>query len=94
MVVVLTVVIALICVMLMGVVLIQKPKGGGLDATFGGTGNQLLGANRSTDFIEKVTWGLAIGLFLLCIAMSILLASTGGGTGLRTGFVLSFFGMM
>lgn len=67
----LTVLIALICVLLMVAVLIQNPKGGGVDSTFGGqSANQLFGAAKSTDFIEKVTWGLAIALFALCILAS------------------------
>ena len=46
--------IALVCVLLMAAVLIQNPKGGGVDSTFGGqSANQMLGAARSTDFIEK-----------------------------------------
>jgi preprotein translocase subunit SecG len=49
-------------------VLIQNPKGGGIDSTFGGQGaNQLFGVARSTDFIEKLTWGLIAALFILCI---------------------------
>jgi len=69
MVTLMTVLIALICVLLMGAVLIQNPKGGGVDSTFGGqSANQMFGAAKSTDFIEKVTWGLAIALFVLCIA--------------------------
>ena len=68
MVTILTVLIALICVLLMGTVLIQNPKGGGVDSTFGGqSANQMFGAARSTDFIEKLTWGLAAVLFALCI---------------------------
>jgi preprotein translocase subunit SecG len=64
-----TVLIALICVLLMAAVLIQNPKGGGVDSTFGGqSANQMFGAAKSTDFIEKITWGLAIALFVLCIA--------------------------
>jgi len=75
----LTIVIALVCVLLMGVVLIQNPKGGGIDSTFGGTGaNQMLGAAKSTDFIEKLTWGLAIALFVLCIITAIAVTSAGG----------------
>jgi preprotein translocase subunit SecG len=77
----LTIIIALVCVLLMGVVLIQNPKGGGIDSTFGGTGaNQMLGAAKSTDFIEKLTWGLAITLFVLCIITAIAVTS-GGGAG-------------
>jgi preprotein translocase subunit SecG len=68
---VLTVIIALVCVLLMAAVLIQNPKGGGVDSTFGGqSANQLFGAAKSTDFIEKVTWGLALALFALCILAS------------------------
>ncbi len=75
-----TVLIALICVLLMGAVLIQNPKGGGLDSTFGGAGaNQMLGAARSTDFIEKLTWGLAIALYALCVLATFLVGS--GSTG-------------
>ena len=67
----LTVVIALICVLLMLVVLIQNPKGGGVDSTFGGQGaNQMFGAAKSSDFIEKLTWGLAVALFAMCIVSS------------------------
>lgn len=64
----LTVLIALVCVLLMGAVLIQNPKGGGVDSTFGGSqANQMFGAAKSTDFIEKITWYLAAALFILCI---------------------------
>ena len=63
-----TILIALISVLLILAVLIQNPKGGGIDSTFGGSGaNQMFGASRSTDLIEKLTWGLAAVLFALCI---------------------------
>jgi preprotein translocase subunit SecG len=76
----LTILIALVCVLLMLVVLIQNPKGGGVDSTFGGAGaNQMFGAARSTDLIEKITWGLAIALFALCIITAIMV-NGGGGT--------------
>lgn len=68
-----TVLIALVCVLLMGVVLIQNPKGGGVDATFGGSAtNQIMGASKSTDFIEKLTWYLAAALFILCIIAALI----------------------
>ena len=73
MIVFLTVLIAIVCVLLMVVVLIQNPKGGGLDATFGGKGaQQVLGAARSTDFMEKLTWYLFAALIILCIATSVI----------------------
>lgn len=71
--------IALVCILLMGAVLIQNPKGGGIDSTFGGSqANQMFGASKQTDFIEKVTWYLAIALFVLCIIAARLVNSTGG----------------
>ena len=77
----LTVLIALICILLMGAVLIQNPKGGGVDATFGGAqANQMFGAAKSTDFIEKVTWYLAIALFVLCIVTAIIAGDGGAAT--------------
>ncbi len=48
--------------------LIQNPKGGGLNASMGGVGQQLLGARRSTDIVEKLTWGFAVGLIVLCLS--------------------------
>ena len=66
-----TILIALICILLMAVILIQNPKGGGVDSTFGGqSANQMFGAAKSVDFIEKLTWGLAAALFSLCIFAS------------------------
>jgi preprotein translocase subunit SecG len=59
------------------IVLIQNPKGGGVDATFGGAqANQLFGAAKSADFIEKATIILAALVFVLCIVAAVL---AGGG---------------
>ena len=77
----LTIITALVCVLLMIVVLIQNPKGGGIDSTFGGGANQMLGAAKSTDFIEKLTWGLAITLFVLCIVTAIMVTGSGEASG-------------
>jgi preprotein translocase subunit SecG len=69
----LVVLIAIVSVLLMLVVLIQNPKGGGLDATFGGKGaEQVLGAARSTNFMEKLTWYLFIALVVLCLLTTVL----------------------
>ncbi|MEM9887831.1 MAG: preprotein translocase subunit SecG [Bacteroidota bacterium] len=76
----LTVLIALVCVLLIAVVLIQNPKGGGIDSTFGGSANQMFGAARQADFIEKLTWGLGITLFVLCIITAIYVAANSGAS--------------
>jgi len=80
MLVIMTVLIALISVLLMGAVLIQNPKGGGVDSTFGGSqANQMFGAAKSADFIEKATWYLAVALFVLCILTTVLVGQAPEG---------------
>lgn len=55
-------------VLLVLVVLVQNPKGGGLSSSFGGgAGNQIMGAKKTTDFLEKATWTLAIVLISLSL---------------------------
>ncbi|MGN0230334.1 MAG: preprotein translocase subunit SecG, partial [Muribaculaceae bacterium] len=51
------VLIILASILLIGVVLIQKSKGGGLASGFA-SGNQMMGVRKTTDFIEKATWTL------------------------------------
>jgi preprotein translocase subunit SecG len=81
-----TVLIALVCILLMGAVLIQNPKGGGVDSTFGGSqANQMFGAAKSADFIEKATWYLAVALFVLCIITSLMVGGAEGGAPLMSG---------
>ncbi len=71
--IVITILIALVSVLLIIVVLVQNSKGGGVDATLGGAqANQIFGAAKSADFIEKLTWYLAAALFALCIVATFL----------------------
>ncbi len=79
----LTILIALNGLLLMAIVLIQNPKGGGIDSTFGGGGaNQVFGAAKSTDFVEKLTWILAISLFVLCVITAVVVSNNAiGGIG-------------
>ena len=61
------VILILIASLLMiGIVLIQESKGGGLSSNFS-AGNQLAGVRKTTDFIEKATWGLAIAMVVLSV---------------------------
>ncbi len=57
----------IVSILLIGVVLIQKSKGGGLSSTFAGS-NQIMGVRRTNDFIEKATWTLASIICVLAIA--------------------------
>jgi len=65
--IVLTVIVS---ILLIGVVLIQKSKGGGLASNFAGS-NQIMGVRRTNNFIEKATWSLAIVILFLSIFSSI-----------------------
>ncbi|MGB3180834.1 MAG: preprotein translocase subunit SecG [Cyclobacteriaceae bacterium] len=60
-----------VALLLILVVLAQNSKGGGLSSQFAGGGaNQIIGVKRTTDLLEKVTWVLAIALFILCLSSS------------------------
>ena len=61
----------LAALLLIGAVLIQRSKGGGLSSSFAGS-NQIMGVRRTNSFIEKVTWTLA-GLICLFSILSALL---------------------
>lgn len=58
------------CLLLALIILIQNPKGGGLDSSFG-SASQLGGVQKTTDFLEKATWGLAIFIVVLSLVASI-----------------------
>jgi len=65
-----TILIIVTCLGLILFVLVQNPKGGGLNSEFG-SALQLGGAKRATDILEKGTWGLAVGVAVLCLFMAI-----------------------
>ncbi len=73
MIVLLSVLAIIIAILLMLIVLIQNPKGSGLNPSFQGISNQLLGARQTADFLEKTTWYLAGGLIVLSIIFNLLL---------------------
>ena len=56
-------------IVLVLIVLVQNSKGGGLASGFSSS-NQVLGVRKTTDFLEKATWGLAAAVLVLCIAIT------------------------
>ena len=60
------VLIIIVSILLGLIVLVQNSKGGGLAAGLSAS-NQIMGVRKTTDFLEKLTWGLAIGLLSLAI---------------------------
>jgi preprotein translocase subunit SecG len=64
-----SILILIASLLLVLIVLVQNSKGGGLAAGFSSS-NQVLGVRKTTDFLEKATWGLAGFLIVACIAIT------------------------
>lgn len=58
--------VILASLLMCGIVLIQESKGGGLASSFSSS-NQIMGVKKTTDFLEKATWTLAIAIVVLSI---------------------------
>ena len=67
--------IVIASILLIGVILIQKSKGGGLAANVNNY-NQFMGVRKTTDFVEKATWGLAAVICALSIASAFVTETT------------------
>ena len=63
-------IILFVCILLILIVLVQNPKGGGLSSNFSSS-NQFMGVKRTADFVEKATWGFAAALLVLSILATI-----------------------
>lgn len=61
------VLILVIAVFLILIIMVQNPKGGGLSSSFGGGVQSLGGVQKTTNFLDKATWTLAIALFTLIL---------------------------
>ena len=64
----LIILIVIFSLLLTLIVLVQNSKGGGLAAGFQSS-NQIMGVRKTTDFLEKATWGLAAFMVLLSIVV-------------------------
>ena len=71
-----SVLILIVSFLMMLVVLVQNSKGGGLASNFS-SHNQILGVRKTTDFLEKTTWTLAILLVAFCLASSLAIPKGG-----------------
>jgi len=63
------------CFLLVLVIMVQNPKGGGLSSSFGGETQQLGGVQKTSDFLDRSTWILATLLLALILASNITLSS-------------------
>ena len=72
--IILTIIAALFLIL---VVLAQNSKGGGLSSQFGGSGSsQLMGVKKTSDLLEKITWGLAIAILVFSLTSSFMIDTT------------------
>ncbi|MGS4345526.1 preprotein translocase subunit SecG [Myroides odoratus] len=72
------VLIAIVCFLLIVVIMVQNPKGGGLDSSFGGS-TVAGGVKNTNDFLDKSTWTLGAVLIILILMSSI--SFSGGAVG-------------
>ncbi len=71
-------IILVAAVLLILVVLAQNPKGGGLSSQFGGAGgSQVMGVKKTSDLLEKLTWGLIVTIMVLTISTKFFIGDTG-----------------
>ena len=64
------VLITIVCFLLIVVIMVQNPKGGGLSSAIGGS-QMLGGVQKTTDFLDKSTWTLATILIVLILLSSL-----------------------
>lgn len=75
---VLVILIVIASILMIGIVLIQKSKGGGLASNFASS-NQIMGVRKTNSFVEKATWTLAIVICVLSILSAFFVG--GGNSG-------------
>lgn len=68
------VLITIVSLLLIIVIMIQNPKGGGLDSSLGGSTN-IGGVQNTNKFLDNSTWTLAIVLIVLILLSSISFSS-------------------
>ena len=68
--------IVIAALLMIGIVLIQESQGGGLSSNFAAS-NQIMGVRKTTDFIEKATWGLAAAMVVLSVICAYVAPSAG-----------------
>ena len=65
-----SVLVLIVCFLMILIVLVQNSKGGGLSANFQSS-NQFMGVRKTTDFLEKSTWTLAVALLVFSVIGSL-----------------------
>lgn len=74
---IITILSIIVSVLLIGIVLIQKSKGGGLSSQFGNA-SAVMGVRQTNTFLEKGTWWLFAFIIILSIASAYVTPRTSG----------------
>ena len=78
------VLIVLVSILMIFIVLIQESKGGGLASNFSST-NSIMGVRKTTDVVEKLTWGLAIAMVVISVACAYVAPQAAGESSVMEG---------
>ncbi|MEM7387482.1 MAG: preprotein translocase subunit SecG [Verrucomicrobiota bacterium] len=70
----LTIILVFVCLLMILVVLMQRPKQEGLGAAFGGGVTDQMFGSQTTNVLQKATVWLAVMFFILTLAISLLMA--------------------
>ena len=69
-------ILIVLCAGILGfIILVQNPKGGGLQGNVAGFSNQFMGVKQTTDVLEKGTWIFAGLIALLCLFSSFFMST-------------------
>lgn len=68
-----------VCILMVGVVLMQRPKNEGLGAAFGGGMTENIFGAQTTHVLQKFTVWLGIVFFLITLTLAMLYARRGAG---------------
>ena len=78
------VLIVLASILMIFIVLIQESKGGGLASNFSSS-NSIMGVRKTTDVVEKLTWGLAIAMVVISVACAYVAPQATGDSSVMEG---------
>lgn len=78
------VLIVLASLLMIFIVLIQESKGGGLASNFSSS-NQIMGVRKTTDVVEKLTWGLAVAMVVISVACAYVAPNAAGDSSVMEG---------
>jgi preprotein translocase subunit SecG len=68
--------IVLFSALLIVLILVQNPKGGGISGEFSSSGaTQMFGVQKTGDLVEQLTWGFSVAILILVLVTNFTLSS-------------------